>query len=148
MLIEVKAKVAWIIDNKVRKKTETYILDKEVFAQAEYEVMSLLTNHKEEGIVDSFELLGIKVAAVKEIITQFEGEHSFIASLRDTYLQEDGTEKTVKYKVLLWANSISEAMSHTRDIARQGYDLQIDGLREVNYTYINHQDNEQQVSED
>lgn len=148
MLIEVKAKVAWIIDNKVRKKTETYILDKEVFAQAEYEVMSLLTNHKEEGIVDSFELLGIKVAAVKEIITQFEGEHSFIASLRDTYLQEDGTEKTVRYKVLLWANSISEAMSHTRDIARQGYDLQIDGLREVNYTYINHQDNEQQVSED
>ena len=147
MLIEVKAKVAWIIDNKVRKKTETYILDKEVFAQAEYEVMSLLTNHKEEGIVDSFELLGIKVAAVKEIITQFEGEHSFIASLRDTYLQEDGTEKTVRYKVLLWANSISEAMSHTRDIARQGYDLQIDGLREVNYTYINHQDNEQQVSE-
>ena len=148
MLIEVKAKVAWIIDNKVRKKTETYILDKEVFAQAEYEVMSLLTNHKEEGIVDSFELLGIKVAAVKEIITQFEGEHSFIASLRDTYLQEDGTEKTVRYKVLLWANNISEAMSHTRDIARQGYDLQIDGLREVNYTYINHQDNEQQVSED
>lgn len=148
MLIEVKAKVAWIIDNKVRKKTETYILDKEVFAQAEYEVMSLLTNHKEEGIVDSFELLGIKVAAVKEIITQFEGEHSFIASLRDTYLQEDGTEKTVRYKVLLWANSISEAMSHTRDIARQGYDLQIDGLREVNYTYTNHQDNEQQVSED
>ena len=148
MLIEVKAKVAWIIDNKVRKKTETYILDKEVFAQAEYEVMSLLTNHKEEGIVDSFELLGIKVAAVKEIITQFEGEHSFIASLRDTYLQEDGTEKTVRYKVLLWANSISEAMSHTRDIARQGYDLQIDSLREVNYTYINHQDNEQQVSED
>lgn len=148
MLIEVKAKVAWIIDNKVRKKTETYILDKEVFAQAEYEVMSLLTTHKEEGVVDSFELLGIKVAAVKEIITQFEGEHSFIASLRDTYLQEDGTEKTVKYKVLLWANSISEAMSHTRDIARQGYDLQIDGLREVNYTYINHQDNEQQVSED
>ena len=148
MLIEVKAKVTWIIDNKVRKRTETYILDKEVFAQAEYEVMTLLTNYKVESTIDSFELLGIKVAAVKEIITQFEGEHSFIASLRDTYLQEDGTEKTVRYKVLLWANSISEAMSHTRDIARQGYDLQIDGLREVNYTYINHQDNEQQVSED
>ena len=35
MLIEVKAKVAWRIDGKVKKKIETYILDKEVFAEAE-----------------------------------------------------------------------------------------------------------------
>lgn len=32
MLIEVKVKVAWIIDTKVQRKLETYILDKEVFA--------------------------------------------------------------------------------------------------------------------
>ena len=32
MLIEVKAKVAWKIDGKVKKKIETFILDKEVFA--------------------------------------------------------------------------------------------------------------------
>lgn len=147
MLIEVKAKVAWIIDNKVKKRIETYILDKEVFAQAEYEVMTLLTTYKEESTIDSFELLGIKIATVKEIVTQYEGEHSFIASLRDTFLQEDGTEKTVKYKVLLWADSISEAMSHTRSIAQQGYDLQIDSLREANYTYLNTQDNGQPVSE-
>lgn len=147
MLIEVKAKVAWIIDNKVKKRIETYILDKEVFAQAEYEVMTLLTTYKEESTIDSFELLGIKVATVKEIVAQYEGEHSFIASLRDTFLQEDGTEKTVKYKVLLWADSISEAMSHTRSIAQQGYDLQIDSLREANYTYLNTQTNGQPVSE-
>lgn len=143
MLIEVKAKVAWIIDNKVRKRTETYILDKNVFAEAEYEVMSLLSGYMDEGTVKSFEILMIKVSMVKEIITQYQGESTFIASLRDIFLQEDGTEKTLKYKVLLWANNISDAMTHTREIASQGYDMQIDSLREVNYVYLTTQRNEE-----
>lgn len=143
MLIEVKAKVAWGIDNKVRKRTETYILDKNVFAEAEYEVMTLLSGYMEEGTVKSFEILMIKISMVKEIITQYQGESTFIASLRDIFLQEDGTEKTIKYKVLLWANNISDAMTHTREIASQGYDMQIDSLREVNYSYLTTQRNEE-----
>lgn len=143
MLIEVKAKVAWVIDNKVRKRTETYILDKNVFAEAEYEVMTLLSGYMEEGTVKSFEILMIKISMVKEIITQYQGESTFIASLRDIFLQEDGTEKTIKYKVLLWANNISDAMTHTREIASQGYDMQIDSLREVNYSYLTTQRNEE-----
>lgn len=147
MLIEVRAKVAWIIDTKVRKKLEAFILDKEVFAEAEYAVMSLLSSYKEEGTVDDFEVLSLKQSVVKEIITQYQGECTFIASLRDTFLQDDGSEKTVKYKVLLWANNISEAMTHTREIAQQGYDMQIDGLKEVNYTYLDSEEDEQQVPE-
>lgn len=143
MLIEVKAKVAWVIDNKVRKRTETYILDKNVFAEAEYEVMTLLSGYMEEGTVKSFEILMIKISMVKEIITQYQGESTFIVSLRDIFLQEDGTEKTIKYKVLLWANNISDAMTHTREIASQGYDMQIDSLREVNYSYLTTQRNEE-----
>lgn len=143
MLIEVKAKVAWGIDNKVRKRTETYILDKNVFAEAEYEVMTLLSGYMEEGTVKSFEILMIKISMVKEIITQYQGESTFIASLRDIFLQEDGTEKIIKYKVLLWANNISDAMTHTREIASQGYDMQIDSLREVNYSYLTTQRNEE-----
>lgn len=147
MLIEVRAKVAWIIDTKVRKKLETFILDEEVFAEAEYAVMSLLSSYKEEGTVDDFEVLSLKQSVVKEIITQYQGECTFIASLRDTFLQDDGSEKTVKYKVLLWANNISDAMAHTREIAQQGYNMQIDGLKEVNYTYLDSEENEQQVPE-
>ena len=41
MLIEVKARVAWVIDTKVRRKLETFVLDREVFAEAEYAVMSI-----------------------------------------------------------------------------------------------------------
>lgn len=148
MLIEVKARVAWIIDSKVKKKQETFILDKEFFAAAEYAVISLLEGYVSEGTVDSFEITGLKQSVVKEIITQYQGEGTFIASLRDTFLQDDGTEKVLKYKVLLWANDITEAMSHTRELAQQGYDMQIDGLKEVSYTYLNSEENGVRVSED
>ena len=143
MLIEVKAKVAWVIDTKVRRKLETFILDREVFAEAEYAVMSMLSNNVNDGTVESYEILGMKVSQVKEIVTQYQGENTYVASLRDTFLQNDGTEKTIRYKVLLWANNISDAMTNTRGIASQGYDMQIDSLREVNYTYLNSQINEE-----
>lgn len=148
MLIEVKTKVAWLIDGKARKKLETYILSKEVFAEAEYEVMTLLEEGKQDGTVDDFEITGMKVSPIKEIITQYEGEGTFIASLRDIFLQDDGSEKTVRYKVLLWANDIADAMAHTREIAQQGYDMQIDGLREVSYTYLTPQNHEEGTQED
>ena len=147
MLIEVKAKVAWKIDNKIKKKLETYIIDKEVFAEAEYAVMTLLNNYINDSTVESFEIIGLKLSVVKEIITQYDGESSFIATLRDSMLQDDGNEKQIKYKVLLWADNISEAMTHTREIAQQGYDMQIDSLKEVNYTYLEDNDNEEAASQ-
>lgn len=141
MLIEVKTKVAWIIDAKVKKKQETFIVDKEVFAEAEYAVMHLLGGYQQEGTVESFEILSLKTSSIKEIVTQYQGEVSFVASLRDIFLQDDGTEKVLKYKILLWAGNISEAMNHVREIASQGYDMQIDSLKEINYTYLNTEEN-------
>lgn len=143
MLIEVKAKVSWVINSKIKRKQETYILDKEVFAEAEYAVMNILNTHQTEGTVDSFEITGLKQSVVKEIITDYTGDCSFIATLRDTVHQDDGSEKQIKYKVLLWANNIAEAMNHAREIVQQGYDMQIDSLKEVNYTYLNMQENEE-----
>jgi len=147
MLIEVKAKVAWKIDNKIKKKLETYIIDKEIFAEAEYAVMKLLNDAINDSTVESFEITSLRLSVVKEIITQYDGESSFIATLRDTMLQDDGSEKQIKYKVLLWANNISEAITHTREIAQQGYDMQIDSLKEVNYTYLENNDNEETIPE-
>jgi hypothetical protein len=140
MLIEVKTKVAWIIDDKIKKETETFILNTEIFAQAEYVIMRELTDKREAGLIDSFEIMSLKLSIVKEIITQYEGEYSYIASLKDVTLQDDGSEKVVRYKVLLWASSITDAMSHVREIVAQGYDMQVDGLKEVNYTYINNEE--------
>lgn len=142
MLIEVKTKVSWVIDSKVKKKIETYLIDKEVFAEAEYAVMNLLNSYQNESTVSSFEIVSLRQSVVREVVEQYEGEGTFIASLRDTFLQDDGSEKIMKYKVLLWADNISEAMTHTREIAQQGYDMQIDGLKEVSYIYLNSEEDE------
>ena len=60
-----------------------------------------------------------------------------MATLRDVFITDDGTEKELKYKVLLWADSLSEAMARTNVFARQGYNMNVDGLKEVNYEYLN-----------
>lgn len=140
MLLEVKVKVTWIIDSKPKKRTETYLIEKEVMAEAEYAIMSKLTGYQNEGTLREFEIQSIKLSPIKEINLQYQGEHSYIASLKDIFLQNDGTEKAIKYKVILWANSISEAMNHVREIAQQGYDMQIESLKEVDYYYIDNED--------
>lgn len=147
MLIEVKVKVAWKIDNKVKKKQETYIIDKEVFAEAEYAVMNTLDAWQREGIIEGFEITSLRQSVVKEIVFNYPGDSSFIATLRDTMLQDDGSEKQIKYKILLWADNIAEAMTYTREIAQQGYDMQIDGLKEVNYTYLENYGNEETTNQ-
>lgn len=147
MLIEVKTRVSWKIDDKIKKKLETYILDEDVFAEAEYAVMAMLERSKQEGVVEDFEIVSLRQSIVKEIISQYQGENTFIVTLRDTVHQDDGSEKSIKYKVLLWADNISEAMNHAREIASQGYDMQIDGLKEVNYTYLTPSDYEERTQE-
>ena len=136
MLIEVKVKVARVIDSKTRKRTETYILDKEFFSEAEYIVISYLNTQIAEGTVESFEIQSLKISQIKEVASQFDGEYSFIATLIDIWLDDDGTEKKLKYKVLLWADSPSQAMSNTLQLSKEGYDMQIEGIKQVDYEYL------------
>lgn len=149
MLIEVKVKVARIIDGKIRKKTETYIVpDCELFVNAEHAVMECLTDDQNGGLVDSFEIQSMRISPIKEICTQWlndytlSGYPTFIASLTDVFHADDGTEKTLRYKVLLWARDHSQALNRVQELARQGYDMHIEGIKEVNYEYLTDSSNE------
>ena len=138
MLIEVKVKVARVIDGKPRKRTETYVVDNcELFVNAEHEVMTVLSEEQTAGTVESFEIQCLKISPIKEVCTEYSGEFSYMATLRDVFVTDDGTEKELKYKVLLWADSLSEAMARTNVFSRQGYNMNVDGLKEVNYEYLN-----------
>ena len=136
MLIEVRVKVARVIDGKTRKRTETYLFDSEIFADAEYHVSATLVNKHDNGTIEEFEIQSLKLSPIREICTEYSGQFSFIATLKDVFLAEDGTEKALKYKVLLWADSLSEAMARTNVFARQGYNMSVEGLKEVNYEYL------------
>jgi hypothetical protein len=144
MLIEVKVKVARIIDGKTRKRTETYIVDKELFSEAEYMVMSRLTQEQTEGTVESFEIQGLKMSQIKEVAGQFNGTFTYIITLKDIWLDDDGTEKYLKYKVLLDADDAADATSNALQLARQGYDMQVEGIKQVDYEYLGEQSNQEE----
>ena len=136
MLIEAKVKVSRIIDAKTKKKTETFILDREFFSQAEYDITALLSQEVEQHTVESFDILSIKVSSVKEIYTEHQGESTFIATFKDIFTDDNGKEKSIRYKILLWANSLSEANHKAYEIAHQGYSMTIEGINEVEYNYL------------
>lgn len=141
MRIEVKVKVARVIDSKTRRRTENYILDKDFFSEAEYVVTAHLNEEVNTGTVESFEIQSMKISQIKEVESQFDGDYSYIGTLKDIWLDDDGTEKTLKYKVLLWANDTTDANNKFLQLARQGYDMQIEGIKQVDYDYLTPQSN-------
>ena len=136
MLIEVKAKVIRNIDGKTKKRQETFLTDKEFFSEAEFKVTETLTEELDSKLVESFEITSLRQSPIKEIASQYAGEFSYIASFKDTFVGDDGTEKPIKYKVLLWANNLTEALDRTNELAKQGYDMTVEGLKEVDYEYL------------
>ena len=136
MLVEVKVKVSRIVEGKTKKLSETYILNKEFFAQAEYDVQSLITRDVEVGTVDTFEIQSIKISQIKELAYNQQGETTFIATLKDVQLDEKGNEKALRYKVLLWADSLTQADRRAHDLAREGYDMTVEGIKQVDYIYL------------
>lgn len=149
MLIEVKVKVARVIDGKTRKRTETYVVDNcELYSNAEYRVMSVLIHEQEGGTVESFEIQSLKLSQIKEIDDQTINNSipSFIATLIDIFLQDDGTEKKMKYKVLLWADNLTAANRRANELSHQGYDMQIEGIKQVDYEYLAGQSNQEETN--
>ncbi len=146
MLVEVKAKVARVIDGKTRKRTETYVMDKEFFSQAEYAVTELLNG---DTTVEDFQIQNLKLSQIKEIDDQSINNSipSFIATLIAIFLQDDGTEKKMKYKVLLWADNLTAANRRANELSHQGYDMQIEGIKQVDYEYLVEQSNREEETE-
>jgi len=146
MLIEVKVKVARVIDGKTRKRTETYVMDKEFFSQAEYAVTELLN---EDTTIEDFQIQNLKLSQIKEIDDQSINNSipSFIATLIDIFLHDDGTEKKLKYKVLLWADNLTAANRRANELSHQGYDMQIEGIKQVDYEYLAEQTNQEEEAE-
>ena len=149
MLIEAKVKVSRIIDGKTRKRTETYLVpDCELFVNAEHQVMHHLAEEQESGLIECSEIQSLRISPIKEVCDQWledyiiGGDPAFIATLKEIFHADDGTEKTLKYKVLLWASSHSRALQRVQALARQGYDMQIEGIKQVDYDYLTSQNNE------
>lgn len=133
MLIEVKARVSCIIDAKTKKTVETFLVECSLFTEAEYTVTELMERNDD---VEEYEILSLRISPIKEVASQYQGEHSFVATLRDTWTSDEGTVKHLRYKVLLWADNLTQANQRTHELAREGYDMLIEGIKQVDYHHI------------
>ena len=112
MFYEAKIKVEKTLDSgEVKEVNEHFIMDAELFAEAEKIMFEEYPNHK-------LDVYAIFRSKVREIINEKEDDKPFFKAI-------------VKYEVLVCADSVAEATAITTEYLKQGYDLRLDEVKRV-----------------
>lgn len=99
----------------MKKVTEQYLVECELFAEAECR-----GNELYNGNCDVF---SIQRSKVKELVNGLDEEkHTYRATIIATYPNEKGGETEMKYVVLVSAKDLTEANSLMQDYIKQGLD--------------------------
>lgn len=87
----------------------------------------------EYGALANFDVYAIKRSRIKEIANArtSENEKIFLAEVADVYLEEDGSEKDIKYIIALFALTIEAAHDFIREYMKQGYSMELRSLKET-----------------
>lgn len=120
MLYEIKARYTADDDKTVKVH---YLLDAELFGQAELKVYEQL---KDKADVD---VINIKRSAIKEVIKEDNDLDYYVATISATYTDDKGKETIIRYKQLLPAATIGEAHEVINDYLNQGYDMRLDAIK-------------------
>lgn len=136
MLIETRVKISKEIDHKLRRYVVTYLSDNENLVDALATVIIHISGLEEAGEIVDADILSTKQSSIREVATQFDGDKAYIATLKDIWIDEVGDEKTLRYKVMLRASDLTECNSRVQQLSREGYDMQIESLVEMNIEYI------------
>ena len=121
-----------IIDKKGNDKevVSKYIVEScELFAEAEQKGLSLPLNDPD--------VVAIRQSAIREFAndpTGMEGEAIYIATIVDTFINEDGGEKKTKYKVALYALSVTNANKVVQDYMAQGLEnMECEAIKKTSF---------------
>lgn len=120
MLYQVKAR--YTADGGKTVKVH-YLLDAECFWEAELNTLKQL-----EGKAD-VDVISIKRSTIKEVIKVDNNLDYYVATISDTYTDDKGNEKIIRYKQLLPAATIGEAQEAITDYLKQGYDMRLDAIK-------------------
>lgn len=123
MLYEFKVKVEREnAKGEMKQVTEHYIIDNcELFAEVEAKALEEFG-----GDCDVFAIARSKIREIvnaKEVCKPF-----FKATVVDTFTDDDGNEKEIKYQMLVCAKDIAEANKIMTEYLKQGYDTRLDSL--------------------
>lgn len=74
--------------------------------------------------LNEVDVVGVKSSKVKEILNTCQHDDDLIwqAELMDVFHDDEGNEKEIKYKTILFAQSFDSAKAFISEYMRQGYD--------------------------
>lgn len=112
----VKSKRTTLTEKGVDKViTENYLVDKCVFfAAAEVKMLEEYNNENE--------VVAMKQSKIREFVnTRVNDEQDiYIAIIEDIFVEDDATEKRIKYEIGVFAESVSDATRVVLDYLKQG----------------------------
>lgn len=126
MLHEIKLKVNKPDKDGFEKEVkELYLVEAELHGEAEKRGYDIYPDTQ----IDVF---AVYRSDVREIINQrSDGEFAYKATVVDTYVDENGKEKELRYPLIVFADDLTTAVGLVNDYLKQGYDMRLDGLRRI-----------------
>ncbi len=133
MFTEVKAKTTEVnMKTSVEKEVVVHFITPadEVLAPAELKALQALQGESD--------VIAIFQSPIKEIVNEKETDKPFFkATLVQTFVSDSGTEKELKYKVLVHADDFQEANSLLQDYVKQGLDdMRIDAISKTRMLWL------------
>lgn len=105
---------------------EQYLVDnRNLFAEVEDTMYVGFDGYKD------LDVIAVKRSRIKEIINTRQSEDDLIwmAELQDTFVDDDGKEKYIKYKVVLYSKTFDTAKAFISEYIKQGYNLALVSLK-------------------
>lgn len=99
-----------------------YLLDAELFGEAEAKAYEKLQDHMDVDVVS------IRRSAIREVIRTDNLRSYYCATIATVFVDSE-KEKTIKYKILLPAATIEEAQKAVSELLQQGYDMRLDAIK-------------------
>lgn len=89
--------------------------------------------------LNEVDVVGVKRSKIKEILNTCQHDDDLIwqAELMDVFHDDEGNEKEIKYKTILFAQSFDNAKAFISEYMRQGYDnMSLVSLKLTKFTTI------------
>ena len=90
-----------------------------------------------DGLTD-IDVVSIKRSKIKEVLNERGDDSDLIwqAELMDVLHDDDGNDKEIKYKTILFAQSFDSAKAFISEYMRQGYDMSLVSLKLTKFTTV------------
>ena len=88
--------------------------------------------------LNEVDVVGVKRSKIKEILNTCQHDDDLIwqAELMDVFHDDEGNEKEIKYKTILFAQSFDSAKAFISEYMRQGYDMSLVSLKLTKFTTV------------